>query len=439
MKKVDILISGGSVLTMDNAFTLFEDGAIAVDGDKIVSIGPDKDVKKRFTADKIIQANDRLVMPGLVNTHTHASMVYFRGLADDLHLREWLENHIWPAEAKYVNPDFVREAVKLAAIEMIKSGTTVFCDMYFAQDSAAQSVKEVGIRAVLGEGLLDFPTPISKNPEEGLKNSEEFIKNWLEDELVVPAVAPHALYTCSADLLKSAKKLADRYGLPLHIHLAEESWEVEKIKEEQGKSPVEYLQSLGFLGEKTSAAHVNWVSKKDIKILAHTKTGVCHNPQSNMKLATGFCPVSDLLDAGVKVGLGTDGASSNNDLDMLGEMMTASVLQKAFKKDPSVLKAREVVNMATRGGASVLGLEEQIGSLEVGKKADIILINLDQPHLVPMYDVYSHLVYAVNGADVDTVLINGRLVMEKRKILTEDEKTIIARAKAFAQKLRAEV
>jgi 5-methylthioadenosine/S-adenosylhomocysteine deaminase len=424
---------------MDDEFTLIEDGAIAIDGSTIASVGRAGDFEKEFTADKIIQAKGKLAMSGLVNTHTHAPMVYFRGLADDLPLKEWLERHIWPAEAKFVNPDFVREAVKLAAVEMIKSGTTVFCDMYFAEGSAAESVNEVGIRAVLGEGLLDFPTPISKNPEEGLKNSENFIRDWLGDELVTPAVAPHAPYTCSAELLKKAKELADKYGVLLHIHLAEENWEVEKIKAEQGMSPVEYLDSLGFLDEKTSAAHVNWVSEKDIEILAKTKTGVCHNPQSNMKLATGFCPVSDMLKACVKVGLGTDGASSNNDLDMFGEMVTASMLQKAFKKDPSVLKAKEVVWMATRGGAEVLALSDKIGSLETGKKADIILINLDQPHLVPMYDIYSHLVYAVNGSDVETAIVNGQVVMENRKMLTVDETEIVERAKAFAKRLKEEI
>jgi len=439
LKKVDVIISGCSVLVMDDVFTLIEDGAIAVEGSKIAQIGSSQEIAEEFTSDRTILAKDKLAMPGLVNTHTHAPMVYFRGLADDLPLKEWLEQHIWPAEAKFVNPDFVREAVRLAAVEMIKSGTTVFCDMYFAEDSAARSVNEVGIRAVLGEGLLDFPTPISKNPQEGLKNSEKFISEWLEDELVIPAVAPHAPYTCSPELLKSAKKLADRYGLLLHIHLAEEKWEVEKIKQEQGMSPVEYLKNLGFLGDRTSAAHVNWVSEKDIEILAETGTGVCHNPQSNMKLATGFCPVSDMLKAGVKVGLGTDGASSNNDLDMFGEMATASMLQKAFKKDPSVLKAKEVVWMATRGGAQVLGLDDEIGSLEAGKKADIILIDLNRPHLVPLYDIYSHLVYAVNGADVETVLVNGRVVMEDRKMLTVDEDEIIERARAFAKKLKAEI
>ncbi len=439
MKRVDIIISGCRVAVMDDKFTLIEDGAIAVEGSRIAQVGGSGEIAEAFTAGKTVDAKGRLAMPGLVNTHTHAPMVYFRGLADDLPLREWLEEHIWPAEAKFVNPGFVREAVKLAAVEMIKSGTTVFCDMYFAEGSAARSVNEVGIRAVLGEGLLDFPTPISKNPKEGLRNSENFIKEWLEDDLVTPAVAPHAPYTCSPELLKSAKELADRYGVLLHIHLAEENWEVEKIKQEEGKSPVEYLDSLGFLGDRTSAAHVNWVSDTDIEILARTGTGVCHNPQSNMKLATGFCPVSDMLKAGVKVGLGTDGASSNNDLDMFGEMVTASMLQKAFKKDPSVLKAKEVVRMATCGGAEVLGLGGEIGSLEAGKRADIILINLDRPHLVPLYDVYSHLVYAVNGGDVETVLVNGRIVMEDRKMLTVDEDEIIERAKAFAKKLRAEI
>lgn len=439
LKKADVVISGCSVIMMDDDFTMLEDGAIAIRDDKIAGVGSLADIKREFSSGRHIDAKGKLAMPGLINTHTHASMVYFRGLADDLPLKEWLEQHIWPAEAKFVNPDFVREAVKLAAVEMIKSGTTTFCDMYFAEGQTARSVNEVGIRAVLGEGLLDAPTPISKNPQEGLKNSESFIKEWLGNELVTPAVAPHALYTCSAELLKSARKLADKYDVLLHIHLAEESWEVESIKTDRGMSPVEYLQSLGFLGEKTSAAHVNWVSEQDIDILAETGTGVCHNPQSNMKLATGICPVPDMLEKGVKVGLGTDGASSNNDLDMFGEMATASMLQKAFRKDPAVLKAKEVVWMATRGGAEVLGLEDEIGSLEPGKRADIILLDMIRAHLVPVYDVYSHLVYAVNGGDVDTALVNGKVVMENGKMTTVDEAEIIERAQAFAKKLKEEM
>jgi len=439
LKKVDVIVSGCSVLQMDDDLSFIIDGGIAIEGSQIISVGRSGDIRGNYAADRIVEAEGKLAMPGLVNTHTHASMVYFRGLADDLPLKEWLEKHIWPAEAKFVNPDFVREAVKLAATEMVKSGTTIFCDMYFAEDSAARSVKEVGMRAVLGEGLLDFPTPISKNPEEGLRKSEKFIKNWLDDELIEPAVAPHALYTCSAELLKSAKELADEYNVLLHVHLAEENWEVEKIKADHGMSPVEYLQSLGFLGDRTSAAHVNWVSEKDIEILAETGTGVCHNPQSNMKLATGICPVVDMLEAGVKIGLGTDGASSNNDLDMFEEMTTASMLQKAFRKDPAVLKAKDVVWMATRGGAEVLGLQNEIGSIEAGKKADIVLLNMDKPHLVPLYDVYSHLVYAVNGSDVDTVLINGKVVLESGKMLTVDENEIIGKAKVFAKKLQEEI
>ncbi len=431
------MISGCTVLTMDDDSTLVEDGAIAIKGDTIAAVGAADTVDREFVSDRIIEAKGMLAMPGLVNTHTHAAMVYFRGLADDLPLNDWLERYIWPAEARFVNPSFVREAVRLAAVEMIKGGTTVFCDMYFAEDAAAQSLKEIGMRAVLGEGLLDFPTPISKNPEEGLKNSEDFIERWHDDVLIVPAVAPHAPYTCSAELLKDAKKLADKYHLLLHIHLAEAKPEVEQIREEKGMSPVEYLQSLGFLGENVSAAHVNWVTAKDIEILAESKTGVCHNPQSNMKLATGICPVPELLEAGIKVGLGTDGASSNNDLDMFGEMLTASILQKAFKKDPSVLKAKEIVTMATRGGAAVLGFETDIGSLEQGKKADLILIDLQQPHMVPMYDVYSHLVYAVNGADVDTTIIGGQVVMENRKLTTVDEEEVVQRASMFAERMKA--
>ncbi len=436
MEKIDLLIKNVAILTLDSKNTSLKNGFIAVKKEKIIAVGVSGD-EKNYSAKKLIEGREMLALPGLINAHTHAAMVYFRGIADDLPLKEWLEKHIWPAEAKYVNPHFIREAIKLAAIEMLKSGTTSFCDMYFAEDEAAEVLEQIGIRSFLGEGLLDFPTPISSTPEEGLRRAEELIKKWQGSSLIHPIVAPHAPYTCSADLLKSAKELSDKYNVPLHIHLAEEKWEVEKIEEEKGMSPVAYLQDLDFLGKRTSAAHVNWVSEDDVKILAQTKTGVVHNPESNLKLATGFCPVPDLLSAGVKVALGTDGATSNNNLDMFEEMSLCARLHKGLKKDPTTLKAKEVLRLATMGGAEILNAQDEIGSIEVGKKADIILLDLKQPHLVPLYDLASQVVYAAKSSDVKTVIVNGKIIVENGRILTVDEDEVIAKAQAFAQKFKS--
>ncbi len=436
MEKVDLIVSGCFILTLNQTEDFFESGALAIKGRKIASVGTKEKIERNFQAEKVLDARGKLALPGLINTHTHAAMVYFRGLADDLPLKEWLENHIWPAEAKYVNPDFVRKAIRLACLEMLKGGITSFCDMYFAEDAAAEEIEKIGMRAFLGEGLLDFPTPISKNPEEGLRRAEKLLLDYRKSNLIHPIVAPHSVYTCSKAHLKKAKALAEKYQVPLHIHLAEESWEVEKTKNEWGLTPVEYLKEIGFLGEKVSLAHANWLEEKDLEILAETKTGVSHNPESNLKLATGVCPVPSLIKKGVKVSLGTDGASSNNNLDLFGEMSTAARLHKLWNNEPSLLKSKEVVKMATIWGAEVLGARELIGSIEPGKLADIILVDLNKPHLVPVYDLYSHLVYAAKSSDVDTVIVDGKIVVKNGKCLTLDESEVIEEALSFGQKLK---
>jgi 5-methylthioadenosine/S-adenosylhomocysteine deaminase len=435
--KYDYLIKDCAILTLDKNLRIIEKGFIALKGSKIELIGEISSLPPKSSAEKIIEAENTLAMPGLINAHTHAAMVYFRGLADDIPLKEWLEKHIWPAEAKFVSPNFIREAVKLAALEMIKSGTTAFCDMYFAEDVAAESLKELGIRAFLGEGILDFPTPITKSPQESMERIEKFAFDYKGDELITPVVAPHAPYTCSEETLKKAASLAEKLSLPLHIHLAEEEWEVEKFKKERGMTPIAYLESIGFLGSNLSAAHVNWIDGNDIETLEKTKTSVVHNPESNMKLATGISPVPEMLKNGVNVALGTDGAASNNNLDMFGEMATAARLHKIAQKDPQAITALDVIKMATLGGAQALGAEEEIGSLEKGKRADIILINLRKAHLTPIYNFYSHLVYSAISSDVDTVIINGRVVMRNRKVLTADEEEILEKARYFAEKINS--
>jgi 5-methylthioadenosine/S-adenosylhomocysteine deaminase len=434
LEKVDIIISGCLIVTVNKNFDVFPQGSIAIKNNQIVAVGPQVAVEKEYQANQVIDGKDKLALPGLINTHTHAAMVYFRGLADDLPLKEWLEKHIWPAEARFVSEKFIRQAIKLAALEMLKSGTTAFCDMYFAEHAAAEELEEIGLRAFLGEGVLDFPTPVSKTPQESLKKIKRLAEEWKDHEIIRPVVAPHAPYTCSEKTLNDSLALALEYQLPLHIHVAEEAWEVEKFKSEKGQTPVQYLDSIDFLTPLTSLAHANWLSDEDIEIIKARESGICHCPQSNMKLATGVLPLPNLLKKDVKVGLGTDGASSNNNLDMVEEMATAARLHKITQRDPTVVTAKQIIRAATLGGAEVLGVADELGSLELGKKADLVLINLNQPHLVPLYEPHSHLTYAAKGSDVETVIINGQIVVDKGDAITIDETKVLAEAKEFAQK-----
>lgn len=434
-EQVDVLIVNGTIVSMDSNRTILEPGTVAIKDGKIVAAETIGSPRSELKAKETIDATGKLVMPGLINTHTHAAMTIFRGYADDLPLMEWLQNYIWPAEAKYINADTVRLGTQLAAVEMIRSGTTTFNDMYFFEDEVAKAAKEIGIRAVVGEGLLDFPTPNKKTASEGLDYTEMLIKKWRNDPLITVAVAPHSPYTCSAELLKSAKNLSDKYGVPLHIHVSETEQELNDSRNKHGLTPFEYLDSLGFLGDNVIAAHSVHLTANDIQLIAARKVGVSHNPESNMKLASGVAPIPELLNAGAKIGLGTDGAASNNDLNMFEEMDTTAKLHKVFRKNSSVVDAKSVVEMATIGGARVLGLEKEIGSIEEGKRADVIIIDLDKPHLTPMYNPYSQIVYAVDGADVETVIIEGRIVMRDHKILTVDEEKIIQDMQALAAKI----
>lgn len=427
----DIVVSGGIVLTMGQKARSYPNGSVAIKGDTIVAVG----TKVGLPALKTIDARNCIVMPGLVNTHTHGAMVYFRGLADDLPLQEWLSKYIWPMEARFVRASMVRDATELAVLEMVKSGTTLFNDMYFFEEEAAVAAKKIGIRAMLGKALFNFPGPDGKSPVARLRSAERFIEKWQHDPLIKPALAPHAPYTCSKDLLQETKKLADRHRLPYHIHLAETRTEVEESKKRHGLTPPAYLEKLGVLGSNVIAVHCCWLSDDDIRLLKEYKVAVAHCPQSNMKLASGIAPVVKLITEGITVGLGTDGAASNNSLDMLEEMGSAAKLQKITTGDPTVLPAQKVVSMATMSGAMVLGLGSEFGSLEPGKKADIIIIDLDKPHAAPMFDPYSHLVYAAKGGDVKTVIVNGKIIMENYKMVTVNEEEIIEKAKKFSVRL----
>lgn len=437
MINVDYIICGDYVLPMDEGLTVIKDGAIAVSGTNILEVGTSKEISKKYASEAIIMGEGKAVFPGLINTHTHAAMVYFRGIADDLPLKEWLENHIWPAENRWLGPEFISDAIELACLEMLKGGVTTYNDMYFYEDAAGKVTKKIGMRAVLGVGILDFPSKSANTSDEYFANAESFIKNWKGDELITPCIAPHALYTCGTESLKRARRIADKYDIPIHIHLSETKWEVNEIKNRYRMTPVEYLDSLGFLDEKVLAAHCIWVEDDEIDLLAKRKVGVSHCMESNLKLASGFAPVVTMLMAGIKVTFGTDGAASNNDLNILSEMSTTAKVHKALSNNPTVLDAKTVLLMATKWSAEVLGLGDKIGSIEKGKIADIVTINLKKPHLTPMYDVYSHIVYAAMASDVDTVMVNGKVVVNNSKFCNGDEEKILAKAKEWEGKINS--
>ncbi|PKN36041.1 MAG: S-adenosylhomocysteine deaminase [Deltaproteobacteria bacterium HGW-Deltaproteobacteria-19] len=436
MKDADVVLSGAHVLLLDDKDTILERGAVAVVGDSIAAVGTPEEIDREYTARKRIDGVNCLLLPGLVNSHTHAAMTCFRGIADDLDLMDWLSNYIFPAEARNVDPELAYWGSLLACAEMILSGTTTFCDMYIFENETARAAHEAGMRCLLGEVLFDFPSPNVKTPGEGLRYTEMLIQKWADDPLVNVVVEPHALYTCSPTLLKDAKALADAYGVPVATHYLENMTEPGIVQEKLGRRASAFLQEIGYLDERFFVFHGVYMDDEDIRLFADHGCKVVHNPESNMKLASGVAPVSRMLEAGIKVGLGTDGCASNNNLDMFQEMDTAAKLEKSARLDPTVMSARTVLRMATCNGAKVLGLDHLVGSIRPGMKADLALVKLDKPHLTPMYSEYSHLVYAVNGSDVDTVLINGRLVMENRKLLTIDVNEAMERVLRIAERVK---
>jgi 5-methylthioadenosine/S-adenosylhomocysteine deaminase len=437
MLNADCIISADYVLPMDESLSVLRNGAVVIRDTKITDIGESADILKKYRTGQHIQKTDSILLPGLINTHTHAAMVYFRGIADDLPLNEWLNKHIWPAENRWLSPEFISDAIGLACLEMLKGGITVYNDMYFFEDEAGNVTKKMGMRAVLGSGILDFPSRSGSGPDEYIANAVSLIEKWKGDELIIPCIAPHALYTCGPETLKKARKVAEQYDVPVHIHLSETRTEVDGIRKRFGMQPVEYLESLGFLDQRVLAAHCVWLSDEEIAIIARRKVGVSHCVESNLKLASGIAPVVKMLNAGVKVTLGTDGAASNNDLNILSEMSTAAKLHKAVSGDPTVLNAKTVLCMATRWGAEVLGLGNKIGSLETGKAADMISVTIDKPHLTPLYDVYSHIVYAAMASDVDMVMVNGKVLVDSGRLMTADETEILHKARMWGEKIKA--
>jgi 5-methylthioadenosine/S-adenosylhomocysteine deaminase len=427
IEECDILLKGGTLLTMDKIGSVIPGGYLAVRGDSIAQLGGGDG--KGIRAKKVVDVRGGIILPGLINGHTHAAMSLFRGLADDLPLMEWLTNYIFPVESR-MDGDFVHAGSLLACAEMILSGTTTFCDMYLFEEEVARAADGAGMRCVVGEVLYDFPSPNYGAVEDGLKYTESLIRKWQGNPRVSIAVEPHSLYTCSPSLLEAANDLAMRYGVPLVIHVAETRSEVEEVKKRYGRKPFEHLAALNILGPHVIADHCVHLDDTEVERIVQYDVKPVHNPESNMKLASGVSPVFKLLARGAKVGLGTDGCASNNNLDLFAEMDMAAKLNKVEAMDPTVLDAVTVLRMTTSMGAQVLGLSRDVGSLEPGKKADIIVVDTRQPHLTPMYNPYSHLVYAARGGDVSHSIINGTLVMEERKLLTLDLDEVMDEASA---------
>jgi 5-methylthioadenosine/S-adenosylhomocysteine deaminase len=432
---VDLIIENATILTMDAALTIIENGLICIDGDTIVHVGPGSKSAPEFQASKTIDAKNGLVLPGLINGHTHAAMTLFRGLADDLPLMDWLNHYIFPVESK-MDAEFVYHGARLACAEMILSGTTTFCDMYLFENETAKAASQSGMRALVGEVLYDFTSPNYGPIERGFEYTQNLINTWQGHPLISIAVEPHALYTCSPDLMKQANAIAVRNSVPMAIHVAETLSELETIQTRYGKKPFEHMESLGILGPHIIADHCVYLDDSEIERIMNHGVRVITDPESNMKLASGVPRVPDLLDKGIVVGLGTDGCASNNNLDMLSEMDSLAKLHKVHRMDPTVMDAVTVVKCATIEGARALGLSDRIGSIETGKKADLIIVDMNKPHLTPMYNPYSHLVYAANGADVSHSLINGNLVMENRRLLTMDLAEIMASACEQAEQVK---
>ena len=436
-RNVDILITGGTVVTMAGAN--IERGSVAIDDGVIVAVGPSSEIDRQFTAKQVIRAGGHAIVPGFVNAHTHVPMTLFRGIADDRELMDWLTNFIFPAEAKNVDRDFVKWGTRLAAIEMIRSGTTTFGDMYYFESDIAHETRRAGLRGVLGETVLDFPAPDNKSWDAAMQYLRDYAAKWKGDALITPAFAPHAPFTVSADHLKQVRALATEMGVPILIHVSETKDELRQVAERSnGMTPGAYLDSLGFLGDDVVAAHGVWLTADEIRTFAAKKVGVVHCPESNMMLASGIAPVVDMLRANLELGLGTDGpAGSNNNLDMIEEMASAARLQKVGRLDPKAISAREVLSMATIGGARALGLADKIGTLEKGKRADVVIIDLQTAKSQPVYSVESAIVYAAAGSSVVTTIVDGRILMRRGDVLTVDEAETLVKAKEYRDRILA--
>ena len=422
----DLVIHNGTILTMNSDLDIIKNGVLCIKNNKLDKIEPRKNHAPLPEGKKIIDALGGIIMPGLVNTHTHLPMALFRGLADDLPLSKWLNEYIFPAEANHIHPESVRIGALLSSAEMLLSGTTTCCDGYFHEDHVAAAMNEIGMRGILGQGVIDFPAPGVPKPEDNVNNAIKFLKKWKNiSSLITPSVFCHSPYTCSRSTLTEAKDAADAKGVLFQIHAAETKDEYAFVQTKHYTTPVKYLDKIGIIDQNTLLVHAVWLDDDDIEIIAKRGASVSHNPGSNMKLASGIAPVPELLKAGVTVGLGTDGCASNNNLDLFSEMNTTAKLHKVNAMNPTLMDAVTVLKMATINGAKALGLDDIIGSLEIGKKADVIVIDTRKPHLVPIYNPISHMVYAAQGSDVQDVIVNGRLLVKDRKLLTINIEDII--------------
>ncbi len=440
MRQVDTLITGGTVVTMNARRDVFSPGAVAIQGHQIVAVGPEDRVRQMVTSDHLVDVTGKLVVPGFINAHTHVPMTLLRGLADDLRLDVWLLGYMMPVEREFVGPDFVDVGTRLGCAEMLLSGVTTFNDMYYYEEDVAQATAEVGMRAVLGQTVLKFPSPDAGSYEEGLARCRRFIQQWQDHPLITPAIAPHAPYTTTAEILQDVLKLALELDAPIHIHLSETALEVVEAKRDFGAPPIEYLDRLGLTEARLIAAHCVHIEPHEIKLLARTSAGVAHNPSSNLKLASGFAPVVEMREAGIPVGIGTDGPASNNDLDMFEEARLTSFLPKAVRSDPTALPAADVFAMLTIEGAKALHLDHVIGSLEAGKYADIVVVDQNAPHAIPRFhlsanNIYSHLIYAAHASDVRHVWVHGRQLVQDRELLTIDLPQVQARARDIAERI----
>src|SRR3954468_11217171 len=438
-QRCDLLLTGALVVTMDERFTIYASGAIAISGDAIVAVG---DVAGDFEAAETIDCRGRIVMPGLINAHTHAPMTLLRGVADDLRLDVWLMGYMMPVEREFVRPDFVALGTRLACAEMIRSGTTCFADMYYFEQSVAEATASAGLRALCGQTVLKFPAPDAASYEDALASARTFIQRWKGHPLIVPAVAPHAPYTCTAEIFRACAELACEFDVPLHTHLAETALEIERSRKDFGMPVIPWARKQRLFDARVLAAHCVHVDEGEIRTLSDTRAGVAHNPTSNLKLGSGVAPVAKMLEFGVNVGIGTDGPASNNDLDMFEEMRLAALVAKGTSGDPTAIPARAALAMATRLGARGMHMDHLTGSLEPGKRADLIVLDLDRLHNVPAFShdaggIYSQIVYASKSTDVVDVMCNGRWLMRDRALLTLGERALRAAARGEASRVDA--
>lgn len=440
MHSLTAILKNAIVLTMDQNNEIFDPGAVAIDGDKIVAVGTEKDILSQYQAADVIDCGRKVLMPGLVNTHTHIPMTLLRGLADDLRLDVWLMGYMMPVEREFVSPEFVRLGTKLGCAEFIRSGITTYNDMYYFEDDVAEATAEVGLRAVVGQTVMKFSAPDADSFEDSLARCESLIKKWQDHPLIIPAIAPHAVYTCPPEVLTSAVNLAQKTDTRVHFHVSETKDEVENLRKEHGLPVVPYIRKFGMLDTKLIAAHCVYLDEGEIRSLQHAGVGIAHNPTSNLKLASGFAPVARMMHLGCNVGIGTDGSASNNDLDMFEEIRLANLIAKASTGDPTVLPARQTLEMATIIGAKALHMGEMIGSLEPGKRADLILIDISPVHNQPRFlrdpeGVYAQIIYAAKSTDVTDTMVNGKWLMRDRQLLTVNEKELFAEAAGIAARI----